>query len=196
MRKCSVDLVTGFLSSGKTSFINSFINKTLKKKEELIVIQCEEGKVAIDEQLESRFNVSLKKFTSSSDLSEERFIRMIKFYKPERMIIECNGVEAVTSLVTIFNSSKLRPYFKLTGIISILDSVTFNMLIKNLGHLVVPCIEKSDLIILNKSNEISEELLEKNLGIVKNLNTHAHILIANDKSDLDRKINKAKVINA
>ena len=195
MRKCSVDLVTGFLSSGKTSFINSFINKTLRK-EELIVVQCEDGKVAIDERLESKFNVSLKKFVSSSELSEERLIRMIKFYKPERMIVECNGIEDVTNLVTIFNSSKLRPYFKLTGIISILDSLTFNMLIKNLGHLVVPCIEKSDLIILNKSNEISEELLEKNLGIVKNLNTHAHILIADDKADLERKIIKAKVINS
>ncbi|WP_297518680.1 GTP-binding protein [uncultured Clostridium sp.] len=195
MRKCSVDLVTGFLSSGKTSFINIFLNKTLRR-EELIVIQCEDGKVLIDEDLERKFNVSVKKFSSSSELNEERLIRLIKFYKPERMIVECNGVEDITSLVTLFNSNKLRAYFKLTGIISILDSLTFNMLIKNLSHLIVPCIERSDLIILNKSNVISEEVLEKNLGIVKNLNTHAHILVAYDKLDLEKKIIKAKVINA
>ena len=195
MKKCSVDLVSGFLSAGKTSFINSYVSKTLKK-EELIIVQCEEGKCSIDKEIEKKSNVSLKKFLSSSELTEERLIRMAKFYKPERIIIECNGVEDINNLVRIFNLSQLRGYFKLTGVISILDSLTFNMLMKNLGHLVVPCIEKSDLIILNKSNQISNELLEKNLGIVQKLNTHAHILVATDEEDLEKRIFKAKVINA
>lgn len=195
MRKCSVDLVTGFLSAGKTSFINSYLNKTLRR-EELIIVQCEDGKCSIDERIDSKFNVSLKKFSSASNLTEERLIRMAKFYKPVRMIIECNGVEDINELVKIFNLPKLRGYFKLTGVVSILDCLTFNMLIKNLGHLIIPCVEKSDLIVLNKSNQISNELLEKNLGIVQNLNTHAHILVATDKQDLERRIFKAKVINA
>ncbi|MGL4654924.1 MAG: GTP-binding protein [Sarcina sp.] len=195
MRKCSVDLVTGFLSAGKTSFINSFVNKTLKR-EELIIVQCEDGKNSIDEKVCSKFNVNLKRFASNNELTEERLIRMAKFYKPERLIIECNGIEDVNNLVKIFNLPKLRAYFKLTGVISILDCVTFNMLIKNLGHLIVPCVEKSDLIILNKSDQISNELLERNLGIVQNLNTHAHILVASDKEDLEKRIYKAKVINA
>lgn len=195
MKKCSVDLVSGFLSAGKTSFINSYVSKTLKK-EELIIIQCEEGKCPINEEIEKKSNVNLKKFTSGNELTEERLIRMAKFYKPERIIIECNGVEDINNLVRIFNLSQLRGYFKLTGVISILDSMTFNMLMKNLGHLVVPCIEKSDLIILNKSNQISNELLEKNLDIVQKLNTHAHILVATDEEDLEKRIFKAKVINA
>ena len=195
MKKCSVDLVTGFLSAGKTSFINSYLSKTLRR-EELIVVQCEEGKSSIDIDIEKKSNFNLKKFSSNSELTEERLIRMAKFYKPERMIIECNGVEDVNNLVRIFNLRKLRGYFKLTGVISVLDSLTFNMLIKNLSHLVVPCVEKSDLIILNKSNQISEELLEKNLEMIQNLNTHAHILVATDKEDLEKRIFNAKVINA
>lgn len=195
MRKCSVDLVTGFLSAGKTSFINSYINKTLRR-EELIIVQCEEGRCEIDEKIQSKFNVSLKKITLSNELTEERLVRMSKFYKPERMVIECNGVEDVNNLVKLFNAPKLRGYFKLTSVISVLDALTFNMLIKNLGHLIIPCVEKSDLIILNKSDQISNELLEKNLGIVQNLNTHAHILVATDKQDLERRIFKAKVISA
>ncbi|MGL5575588.1 MAG: GTP-binding protein [Sarcina sp.] len=195
MRKCSVDLVTGFLSAGKTSFINSYISKTLRR-EELIIVQCEEGRCEVAKDIQSKFNVSIKKFSTSSELTEERLIRMSKFYKPNRMIIECNGVEDVNNLIKIFNLPKLRGYFKLTGVVSILDALTFNMLLKNLGHLIIPCVEKSDLIILNKSDQISDELLEKNLGIVQNLNTHAHILIARDKQDLERRIFKAKVITA
>ena len=41
MKKCSVDLITGFLSSGKTSFINHILDDF--SKEEVLVIQCERG---------------------------------------------------------------------------------------------------------------------------------------------------------
>lgn len=195
MKKCSVDLVTGFLSSGKTSFINIFLEKTLRR-EETIIVQCEDGAEHIDENIKSKFNVSLKTFSSNNELTEERFIRMIKFYKAERMIIECNGVEELDTLVKLFNTTKLKAYFRLSGIITVLNALTFNMFLKNLGHIILPYIEKGDLIVLNKSDEVSEEVLERDISIIKNLNNHAHILVASDKNDLKAKIIKAKVINA
>lgn len=195
MRKCSVDLVTGFLSSGKTSFINVFLKKTLKR-EEVIIIQCEHGKEKINSFIASRNNVNVKKFTSYDELTVERFIRMIKFYKPERMIIECNGVEDSTYFINIFNSTKLTGYFKLSGIININDALTFNMFLQNLPHLVRPSLEKSDLIVFNKANDVPEVKMDKLIEEVKQLNSHAHILIAYNKNDLEKKINQARVINA
>lgn len=195
MKKCSVDLVTGFLSSGKTSFINVFLSKTLKK-EETIVIQCEDGKEEISSVLLSKPNLSVKKFHSSSELTEERLIRMIKFYKPERMIIECNGIEDLNEVIVLFNTNKLKSYFKISGVISVLNALTFNMFFKNLAHIVLPYIEKSDLIILNQSSQVSDDVLDKHLNVIKNLNTHAHILVAYDKENLEMQVKKAKVINA
>ena len=195
MKKCSVDLVTGFLSSGKTTFINVFLKKTLKG-EETIVVRCESGKEELNEIIKNKGNLSIKNFISGKELTEERFIRMVKFYKPERMIIECNGIEDIDYLTNLFNTVKLRSYFRITGMINMIDASTFSMLLKNLGHLVLPCLERSDLIIFNKASEISEEKVDVDLNIIKNLNNHAHILVAYDKSDLEKKINKAKVINA
>lgn len=195
MRKCSVDLVTGFLSSGKTSFINVFLNKTLKR-EETIIIQCEDGKENINKFIKERSNVSVKKFHSYDELTIERFVRMIKFYKPERMIIECNGVEDISKVVAMFNETKLRAYFKVSGVINVIDALTFNMFLQNLPHLIRPCIEISDLIIFNKANELSDERIDLNLNIIKEMNVHAHIVVAYDKYDLEKKINKAKIITA
>lgn len=195
MRKCSVDLVTGFLSSGKTSFINIFLEKTLKR-EETIVVKCESGKEEISDLILRKNNLNIKTFGSGKELTEERFLRMSKFYKPERMIIECNGVEDVDYLVNLFNTTKLKSYFRVTGMINMVDAPTFNMFFKNLGHLVLPCIERSDLIIFNKANQLSEERIDSDLNLIKKMNTHAHILVAYDKGDLEKKINKAKVINA
>lgn len=194
MKKCSVDLVTGFLSSGKTSFINIFLEKTLRR-EETIIIQCEDGAEHIDENIKNKFNVSLKAFSSNNELTEERLIRMIKFYKAERMIIECNGIQELDTLVKLFNTTKLKAYFRISGIITVLNALTFNMFLKNLGHIILPYIEKGDLIVLNKSDEVSEEVLKRDISIIKNLNNHAHILVASDKHDLKAKIIKAKVIN-
>lgn len=195
MRKCSVDLVTGFLSSGKTSFINLFMAKTLGR-EEVILIQCEDGKEHINARVENKLNLNIKKFSSNKDLTEERLIRMIKFYKPNRMVIECNGIEDVTELVKLFNTKRIKAYFKITGLITILNTLTFGMFIKNLGHIFIPAVESSDLIILNKADMASEDVLEKNLNIIKNLNTHGHIVVAYDKDDFEKKVNKTRVISA
>ncbi|MGL4740990.1 MAG: GTP-binding protein [Sarcina sp.] len=195
MRKCSVDLVTGFLSSGKTSFINLFMAKTLGR-EEVILIQCEDGKADINANVGNKLNLNIKKFSSNKDLTEERLIRMIKFYKPSRMVIECNGIEDVTELIKLFNTTRLKAYFKITGLITILDTLTFGMFIKNLGHIFIPAVESSDLIILNKADMASDEVIEKNLNIIKNLNTHGHIVVAYDKSDFEKKVNKTRVISA
>lgn len=42
MAKCTVDLITGFLDAGKSSLIKSILNKK-NYREEIIVIQCENG---------------------------------------------------------------------------------------------------------------------------------------------------------
>ncbi|MGL5820774.1 MAG: GTP-binding protein [Sarcina sp.] len=195
MRKCSVDLVTGFLSSGKTSFINLFMAKTLGH-EEVILIQCEDGKEHIKDSIGNKLNLNVKKFSSNKNLTEERLVRMIKFYKPSRMVIECNGIEDVTELIKLFNTTKLKAYFKVTGLITVLDTLTFGMFIKNLGHIFIPAVESSDLIILNKADKASDEVIEKNLNIIKNLNTHGHIVVAYDKNDFEKKVNKTRVISA
>ncbi|MGL5633490.1 MAG: GTP-binding protein [Sarcina sp.] len=195
MRKCSVDLVTGFLSSGKTSFINLFMAKTLGR-EEVILIQCEDGKECIKDSIKNKLNLNIKNFSSNKELTEERLIRMIKFYKPSRMVIECNGIEDVTELIKLFNTVRLKAYFKITGLITVLDTLSFGMFIKNLGHIFIPAVESSDLVILNKADMASDEVIEKNLNIIKNLNAHGHIVVAYDKYDFEKKVNKTRVISA
>lgn len=80
MKKCSVDLITGFLSSGKTSFINHILDDF--SKEEVLVIQCERGQ---EELINCRKNINVKKFYSMDELKEEDLIRSIKFYAPKRV---------------------------------------------------------------------------------------------------------------
>ncbi|MGL5245023.1 MAG: GTP-binding protein, partial [Sarcina sp.] len=98
MKKCSVDLVAGFLSSGKSSFINLYL-KNIGNKEEIVVIQCEQGKKNIDDK-----KITLKTLQSNEELTEDRFLRIIKFYFPTKIIIECNGIGDILAIVEFLNN--------------------------------------------------------------------------------------------
>ncbi|MFR5266459.1 GTP-binding protein [Clostridium sp.] len=194
MRKCSVEIINGFLSSGKTTFLNGFLKKTVKR-EEVVVIQCEGGKEKIDLDIENKFNVNVKRFKSNEELTIERLIRIIKFYKPSRLVLESNGISDITKTLNLFNSIKLRAYFRVTGIVTVVNSGTLNSFLKNLPHLIIPAIEASDLIILNYCNTITGKSEEKYIKLLEGMNNHAHIVATREKRDLEEKIQKVRIIS-
>lgn len=194
MRKCSVEIINGFLSSGKTTFLNGFLKKTVKR-EEVVVIQCEGGKEKIDLDIENKFNVNVKRFKSNEELTIERLIRIIKFYKPSRLVLESNGISDITKTLNLFNSIKLRAYFRVTGIVTVVNSGTLNSFLKNLPHLIIPAIEASDLIILNYCNTITGKSEEKYIKLLEGMNNHAHIVATREKKDLEEKIQKVRIIS-
>lgn len=194
MRKCSVEIINGFLSSGKTTFLNGFLKKTVKR-EEVVVIQCEGGKEKIDLDIENKLNVNVKRFKSNEELTIERLIRIIKFYKPSRLVLESNGISDITKTLNLFNSIKLRAYFRVTGIVTVVNSGTLNSFLKNLPHLIIPAIEASDLIILNYCNTITRKSEEKYIKLLEGMNNHAHIVATKEKTDLEEKIQKVRIIS-
>lgn len=194
MRKCSVEIINGFLSSGKTTFLNGFLKKTVKR-EEVVVIQCEGGKEKIDLDIENKLNVNVKRFKSNEELTIERLIRIIKFYKPSRLVLESNGISDITKTLNLFNSIKLRAYFRVTGIVTVVNSGTLNSFLKNLPHLIIPAIEASDLIILNYCDTITRKSEEKYIKLLEGMNNHAHIVATKEKTDLEEKIQKVRIIS-
>lgn len=192
VRKCSVDLVTGFLSSGKTSFINHILDDY--SKEEVLIIQCEKGKEEINKG-KFRGNINLKSFPSNNDISEEEFIRTLKFYAPKRVIIECNGVSEIKEFIDKIRNSKLNEYLKLGIIINLLDVTTFNMFLKNIPSMIIPNISLSNLIILNKSNEINKESLKEYRDMIGKFNPNAHLVNCIGKKNNNLKFDKERLVS-
>ena len=62
MGKCTVDLVTGFLDAGKSSLIKSILSRK-KYREEVIVIQCENGKEVLDLNFINKKKITVKDFS-------------------------------------------------------------------------------------------------------------------------------------
>lgn len=193
-RKSDVEIITGFLGSGKTTFINSFLDVTLDERETLI-IQFENGKEGINEKLKNRSNLIIKKFNSMEELDSERFKRLIKFYKPIRIIIESNGIGNINILLQFIEQKELKPYLRRGGISTILDCVTLNMFLKNLSSIVLPNIYAADLIVLNNTSKVSDDTLEEHINKLEELNLHAHIVACSSKEELLIRLNQCSLIN-
>lgn len=194
MGKCTVDLVTGFLASGKTSLVKSILEKT-NPKEDVVIVQCEKGLEHLNMEFLTKKRVNLKIFNSNDEITEERIIRLLKFYSPTRLIIECNGIGDIKDIIELLNSKPLKPYIRMGVVTNIVDVTTLNMFLKNIPSLILPNIQLSNLIILNKCNSISEETTKQHVSMIETLNLYAHIVTCGDREELNKILGKSTIVN-
>ncbi len=160
MVKKPVYLITGFLGSGKTTFIQRVIDHFAGKCKIGIVLN-EFAPASIDGKV-------LKRVTGSDfDLLEinngsvfcvcllSGFITSLKkfvaAYRPEIILIEASGLSDIISVGQVFNSPELQEDLFLAGTICIVDASHF-MKIENLMPRVRHQIMIADYLLINKTD--------------------------------------------
>ena len=184
MAKCTVDLITGFLDAGKSSLIKSILNKK-NYREEIIVIQCENGKEIFDLGFINKKRITIKDFSINYEMNVERILRLLRFYDPDRIIIECSVGKDINNLLEVLNSRELKPYLRIGNITNVIDVTTLNILLKNMSTAILPSLQVSNLIVLNKCNKISEKLVDEHIVTIETLNLHGHIIVNRSKNDME-----------
>ena len=184
MAKCTVDLITGFLYAGKSILIKSILNKK-NYREEISVIQCENGKEIFDLGFINKKRITIKDFSINYEMNVERILRLLRFYDPDRIIIECSVGKDINSLLEVLNSRELKPYLRIGNITNVIDVTTLNILLKNMSTAILPSLQVSNLIILNKCNKISEKLVDEHIVTIETLNLHGHIIVNRSKNDME-----------
>ncbi len=176
MMKAQVDIVTGFLGSGKTTFIQSLLQSDLLAEERIAVIQCEAGEEEIGIDPADGRNISLDR-VANGRLPDSAYIKgIIEKYLPDRIIIEHNGMQKVEDLLDTLEDSKVRKNCKLDRVIHLVESSTFEVYMNNMGSILTEQISNSDLIIANQIEEISRSKRDKMLKALGGINKHASVL--------------------
>ena len=94
-----VYIITGFLDSGKTTFIQEMItDEGFSEGERTLLLCCEEGEVEYDEKMLKDNNTILYTFEDMDELAGEKLIELDKEYRPERVIIEYNATWLMETL--------------------------------------------------------------------------------------------------
>jgi|GEM_PF-623165 len=194
--KSEIDIFTGFLGSGKTFFINTFLKNTLVPKETVLIIQCEEGQQRINTKLHFKSKVIVKEYDPSEALTSAYLKQMIEFYNPHRVIIEHNGMRLLSEVLNIFNEEKLSKLCSEPTIYHTADALTFDMFYSNMKELVEPYIVYSNLIIINNCNMLEKEKLKALKELLQNLNASAFIFMLENLEEVEEALKRSDVLES
>ena len=192
--KIHIEIVTGFLGAGKTSFINSLLSETQVEGEKVLIFQLEHGEKKILQSTNINYFVRVKELKEVNDLKEE-LIYSIKKYKPNRIIIEYNGTSNLNELFDILNERIYREYSKVTTIFFVADGKNLKQYIDNVGNFIIPFIQYSNMIVINNIDYCNKEFLAESIKKVRNINPKAYILKVNNKYILKSALRESKVLD-
>ena len=121
-----VYIINGFLESGKTEFISYTLGQPyFQVKGKTLLILCEEGEVEYDDILLKASRTELELIEDEEDFTPSHLIELEKKHKPERIIIEYNGIWN-------FKNMKLPWHWSVEQQITTIDASTFPMYFNNM----------------------------------------------------------------
>jgi G3E family GTPase len=174
--KAKVEIVTGFLGVGKTTFLNVLVESTLVKDEKVLVIQCEEGEQCIDNNIRNSNQVVIKACDPQNQLTVKYLKYLIDLHRPHRIIIESNGSRRLEGLLYLLDEKEVLKRCKVSAIYNITDAITYEMFVNNMGSIILDSIHNSDLIILTNIDCVSKQKLKITIKHLEKSNSHAFIL--------------------
>ena len=129
-----VYLMTGFLDSGKTQFLDFTLKQDYFQIDgKTLLILCEEGEEEYNPMELLRYGVVIEKVEDQEDFTEEWLEEMNRKHEPERVVIEYNGMWKVSD----FENMKLPAGWAVEQKITTVDASTFQMYLTNLKPLFV-----------------------------------------------------------
>ncbi len=158
--KIQIDIFTGFLSSGKTTLINEVLQRYINIEENIVIVQCEQGEEELEEDIIDRKNITVERLSKNQTIDVEYMKEIIKTYKPNRIIIEHNGMAKIEELLDMLCRRGIRRYCIVNRIINVIDSRQFHMLMGIVGPNLISQISYGNINVLNYTDRISADKLE------------------------------------
>jgi len=174
-----VYMINGFLESGKTEFISYTLSQPyFQTRGTTLLILCEEGETEYDEDILKRSRTIVEVVDEEGQMTAANMIELEKKYKPERIIIEYNGMWN-------FKNLKMPWHWKVEQQITTIDASTFQNYYTNMRSLLAEMIRKSELIIFNRCDGLTDQLgsFKRN---VKAVNPQAEIIFEDKDGEVSQ----------
>lgn len=156
-----VYMITGFLDSGKTSFINGILSDGFAQEDRTLLICCEEGEVAYDPKVLR--NVTVVPVDDPHQLTPAFLKGKQRQCHATQILVELNGMW----LIQDFYATAMPPDWTLYQIIMTAEGSTFEMYMKNMAALMSEKLRNADMVIINRCTDaICAALRKRNLKLI------------------------------
>lgn len=166
-----VYLINGFLESGKTSFIKTTLeDPEFINKERILLLVCEEGMEEYDVESYAKKNIFVSVIDDIDDFNFDNLTKISDTYKPDKVIIELNGVWKMEDFLEVDTPQK----WVTVQIITLVNAETFDNYINNMRSMIMEHLKYSDTIIFNRCNASTDKMLIRRT--IKPVNRKAQII--------------------
>ncbi len=176
--KLPVFIIDGFLESGKTTFLKFTMQQEYFKADGVtVLIICEDGEVEYDMDFLSKTNTVAVYIEDQDELTIEKLLELEKEYKPERILIEYNGMWLQENLF-------LPDTWYINQRISIFDTTTLDLYMKNMKAQVADMVKNSELIIVNRADDVSHDILANYHMLFRSISSDSEIVFEGDEGEI------------
>ncbi len=168
-----IDVISGFLGSGKTTFIKRLLDTGLNG-EKVVLIENEYGAVSIDSDLLTDSKIEIKELSQGciccslvGDFSKS-LNEVINKFNPDRILIEPSGVGKLSDIIKAIESAGLKD--AINSLVCMVDAKKAKMYDKNFGEFFVDQIENAQTVILSRMDICKEENAQIALEIIRKHN--------------------------
>lgn len=178
-----IDVVSGFLGSGKTTLIKSLLKAY--ENEKVVLIENEFGDIGIDGDIIEREGFQVFEISSGCIccIMKKDFLmvlsRIIKEFNPDRIIIEPTGISILSEIIDMLSTKEVIERCVINSLITVIDSVNYLEQCDAFGEFFEDQIINAETLILSKSQFIKQEKVEKISSCLRKLNEKAEIITSN-----------------
>ena len=190
-----VNIISGFLGAGKTTFIKRLIADVFKG-EKLVLIENEFGEIGVDGGFLQDAGIEITEMNSGcicctlvGDFTKA-LKETVETYNPGRIIIEPSGVGKLSDVIAAVNNTG-DENIAVDSCITVVDCTKAKMYVKNFGEFYEDQILYSNCILLTRTDKANESKIAQAVEIIREINKDANIITTH----LD-KLDNAQILDA
>ena len=176
-----VDIISGFLGAGKTTFIKELISKVFKD-EKVVLIENEFGEIGIDSGFMKEAGIEVTEMNSGcicctlvGDFAEA-LKQVADKYSPDRIIIEPSGVGKLSDVTAAVERMAGEAGLEVNSAITVVDGKKAQMYMKNFGEFYSDQLENASTVVVSRTQMIDEAKLSKVLAMIQEHNPSATVI--------------------
>ena len=176
-----VDIISGFLGAGKTTFIKELIEKVFAG-EKLVLIENEFGEIGIDGGFLQDAGIEITEMNSGcicctlvGDFSVA-LKKVLDEYHPDHVIIEPSGVGKLSDVAAAIENVKEDADIEIEGRITVVDGKKAKMYLDNFGEFFENQVEHASTIVISRTQNMTDEKIEACVPLLREKNDKATII--------------------
>ena len=176
-----IDIISGFLGAGKTTFIQKLLQEALKG-ENVVLIENEFGEIGIDSDFLKNSGIEIREMNQGCICCslvgdfETSLKEVIEKYQPDRILIEPSGVGKLSDILSAVKTVSANLPVHLDGAVTVVDASKAKLYNKNFGEFFDDQIRFATTVLLSRTDTAKEEKVEEAVAIVRKVNPKANLI--------------------